>query len=85
MADDRPDEAEPPLAAPELLAGPYLLAGSEFHNHYAHLFCDVLPRLELFEEAGVAGKFPHSLPPHSHAFADEALELLGLEGKNSVC
>jgi hypothetical protein len=29
MADDRPDEAEPPLAAPELLAGPYLLAGAD--------------------------------------------------------
>ena len=66
--------------APRKVAGTFLLAGAEFHNHYAHLFCDVLPRLKLFEEAGVAGKFPSLLPPPSHGFAAEAWQTLGLDG-----
>ena len=66
--------------APRKVAGTFLLAGAEFHNHYAHLFCDVLPRLKLFEEAGVAGKFPALLPPASHGFAAEAWRALGMDG-----
>jgi capsular polysaccharide biosynthesis protein len=71
-------------ATPRKVPGAWLLAGAEFHNHYAHLFCDVLPRLKLFEEAGLAGQHPAILPPKSHAFADEAIGLLGLEGNGSV-
>jgi capsular polysaccharide biosynthesis protein len=59
------------------------LAGAEFHNHYAHLFCDVLPRFKLFEEAGLAGQAPALLPPPSHAFAGEAWQKLGLTGDGS--
>ncbi|MCE0523006.1 MAG: glycosyltransferase family 61 protein [Methylacidiphilales bacterium] len=70
--------------APKKVPGVYLLAGTEFHNHYAHLFCDVLPRLKLFEEAGLAGQYPNILPPKSHAFADEAISLLDLEKSGSV-
>jgi hypothetical protein len=68
---------------PQRVPGTYLLAGTEFHNHYAHLFCDVLPRLKLFEEAGLAGQAPALLPPPSHAFAEEAWQKIGLTGKGS--
>jgi capsular polysaccharide biosynthesis protein len=69
---------------PQRVPGTYLLAGTEFHNHYAHLFCDVLPRFKLFEEAGLAGQHPAILPPKSHAFANEAIHLLGLEENGST-
>jgi capsular polysaccharide biosynthesis protein len=59
------------------------LAGAEFHNHYAHLFCDVLPRLKLFEEAGLADQVPALLPPPSHGFAGEAWQKIGLTGNGS--
>ncbi|HEV3271366.1 MAG TPA: glycosyltransferase family 61 protein [Candidatus Methylacidiphilales bacterium] len=71
-------------SAPKKVSGTWLLAGTEFHNHYAHLFCDVLPRLKLFEETGLAGRYPNILPPKSHAFADDAIRLLGLEENGSV-
>jgi len=63
---------------PQKVAGTYLLAGTEFHNHYAHLFCDVLPRLKLFEEVELLGHFPALLPPPSHAFAEDAWRKIGL-------
>jgi len=69
--------------APKKVPGVYLLAGAEFHNHYAHLFCDVLPRWKLFEEAGLAGQFPALLPPRSHPFAEEAWQKMGLAGDSS--
>jgi len=69
---------------PKKVPGTYLLAGAEFYNHYAHLFCDVLPRFKLFEDAGLAGQYPNILPPKSHAFADEASRLLGLEENDSI-
>jgi len=68
---------------PKKIPGTYLLAGAEFHNHYAHLFCDVLPRWKLFEEAGLAGQAPALLPPPSSAFAGEAWEKIGLTGNGS--
>ena len=68
---------------PRKVPGTFLLAGAEFHNHYAHLFCDVLPRLKLFEEAGIAGKYPAVLPPPSHGFAAEAWRTLGMDGAGS--
>jgi hypothetical protein len=71
-------------ATPKKVPGTYLLAGAEFHNHYAHLFCDVLPRFKIFEDAGLAGCHPNILPPKSHAFADEAIRLLGLEENGSI-
>ena len=64
---------------PKKVPGRWLLAGAEFHNHYAHLFCDVLPRWKLFEDAGLAGQYPAILQPKSHAFADDAIRMLGLE------
>ncbi len=70
--------------APKKMSGSYLLAGSEFHNHYAHLFCDVLPRWKLFEEAGLAGQQPAILPPASHAFADEAWREIGVAKDDAV-
>jgi hypothetical protein len=68
---------------PKKVAGTYLLAGTEFHNHYAHLFCDVLPRWKLFEEAGLAGQYPALLPPPGPAFAEAAWQTLGLTGGES--
>jgi hypothetical protein len=68
---------------PKKVAGTYLLAGTEFHNHYAHLFCDVLPRWKLFEDAELAGKFPALLPPPGPAFAEAAWETLGFTGGES--
>ena len=65
------------------VSGTYLLAGAEFHNHYAHLLCDVLPRLKLFEEAGLAHKVPALLPPVGPAFAEEIWENSGLAGNGS--
>jgi hypothetical protein len=70
-------------AIPKEIPGTYLLAGAEFHNHYAHLFCDVLPRLMLFEEAGLWNEAPALLPPPSHAFAGEAWQKIGLAGPES--
>jgi hypothetical protein len=69
---------------PKKVPGVHLLAGAEFHNHYAHLFCDVLPRWKLFEEAGLAGQVPALLPPPSHGFAEEAWQKLGVAGNGSV-
>jgi hypothetical protein len=71
-------------STPKKVPGAWLLAGAEFHNHYAHLFCDVLPRLKLFEEVELAGRYPNILPPKSHAFADEAIALLGMEENGST-
>jgi hypothetical protein len=71
-------------AAPKKVTGTFLMAGAEFHNHYAHLFCDVLPRLGLFEEAGLAGNIPALLPPPSHGFAEEAWQKLGLPENAAV-
>jgi len=68
---------------PKKVPGVYLLAGTEFHNHYAHLLSDVLPRWKLFEEAGLAGQVPALLPPPSHGFAEEAWQKLGLTGNGS--
>ena len=70
-------------SAPKKVSGTYLLSGAEFHNHYAHLFCDVLPRFKLFEEAGLAHQAPALLPPPSHGFAGEAWQKLGLTGDGS--
>jgi len=61
------------------VAGTYLLAGAEFHNHYAHLFCDVLPRWKLFEDAGLANQFPALLPPPGPTFAEAAWHTLGTD------
>ncbi len=69
---------------PREVPGTFLLAGSEFHNHFAHLFCDVLPRWSLFEEVHLAGRFPALLPPPSHAFAGEAWQKLGVTGNGSA-
>ena len=68
---------------PKKVAGTYLLAGAEFHNHYAHLFCDVLPRWKLFEDAGLANQFPALLPPPGPTFAEAAWHTLGLTGGES--
>ena len=70
--------------SPKKVPGTFLLAGTEFHNHFAHLFCDVLPHWKLFEEAGLAGQFPALLPPPSHTFAAEAWNMLGLIGNGSL-
>jgi len=68
---------------PKKVPGTYLLAGAEFANHYAHLFCDVLPRLKLFEDVKLAGKLPVILPPASHGFAEEAWQKIGLTENDS--
>jgi capsular polysaccharide biosynthesis protein len=46
-------------------------------------FCDVLPRLKLFEEAGLAGEAPALLPPPSPGFAEEAWRQIGYTGNGS--
>ena len=45
--------------------------------------CDVLPRLNLFEEAGLANHAPALLPPPSHPFAEQAWQKTGLNGAGS--
>ena len=70
-------------STPKKVSGTYLLAGAEFHNHYAHLFCDVLPRFQLFEEAGLATQTPALLPPCGEAFAEDAWQKMELTGSQS--
>lgn len=72
---------KPPV--PKKISGTYLLAGGEFHNHFAHLFCDVLPRLSLFEEGGLLDRMPVLLPPAGPSFAEEAWTTLDLTGGDS--
>jgi len=62
--------------------GIYLLSGNEFHSNYAHFFYDILPRLMLFEEAGLLYQFPLIRSP-SNPFADAAYRQMGLGGDNS--
>jgi Glycosyltransferase 61 len=69
---------------PRKIPGTFLLAGTEFHNHFAHLFCDVLPHWKLFEEAGLTGQLPAILPPPSHAYAADAWQMLGLTGNGAL-
>jgi len=70
--------------APRKISGTYRLACAESHNHFCHLFCDVLPRLKLYEEAPLSESIPYILPPVSHGFAEEANQLMGLWNNGSI-
>jgi hypothetical protein len=63
--------------------GTYLQACSEFHAHYAHHFCDIVPRLMLFEQQGLLHKVPALLHAASKPLSDESFHLLGLDTANS--
>jgi len=69
---------------PKKVPGTYLFGITEYPKNYAHFFCDVLPCNVLFEEAGLAGRFPSILPPPGPTFASEAFRLLGLEATGSI-
>jgi hypothetical protein len=64
--------------------GTYLMACLEFHSQYAHHFIDLIPRLMLFDEAGLLDRFPALLPETTSAFAEESFRHLGLDGPDSL-
>lgn len=66
------------------MPGVYKLACAESHNHFCHLFCDVLPRIKLYDEAAVPESLPFIIPPVSHGFAEEANQMMGLWDNGSV-
>jgi hypothetical protein len=63
--------------------GSYLQACSEFHAHYAHHFCDIVPKLKLFEEQGLLHKIPALLHDASKPLSDASFHMLGLDTPNS--
>jgi len=69
---------------PKKVPGTWLFAITEYPKNYAHFFCDVLPCLMLFDEAGLADRYPNILPPKGPAFTSEAYRLLGMEENGSV-
>jgi len=66
------------------ISGNYKLACAESHNHFCHLFCDVLPRLNLYEEAPISEEVPYIFPPASHGFAEDASQMVGLQNTGSI-
>ena len=69
---------------PRKIPGTYKLACAESHNHFCHLFCDVLPRLELYEEVPALDSLPYILPPTSYAFAEDANQMMGLWNNGAI-
>jgi capsular polysaccharide biosynthesis protein len=63
--------------------GTYLQACSEFHAHYAHHFCDIVPKLMLFEQQGLLYNVPALLHEASKPLSDESFHLLGLDTPDS--
>jgi len=63
--------------------GTYLQACSEFHAHYAHHFCDIVPKLMLFEQAGLLHKVPALLHVDSKPLSEQSFHTLGLDGPDS--
>jgi Glycosyltransferase 61 len=61
------------------MPGTYLLACAEAHQHYAHHFCDIVPKLMLFEQQGLLYNVPALLHKTSGAVIDESFHLLGLD------
>jgi hypothetical protein len=63
--------------------GTYLQTCSEFHTHYCHHFCDILPRLMLYEQQGLLNKVPALLHTDSNRLSDESFHTLGLDTADS--
>ena len=63
--------------------GTYLQACSEFHAHYAHHFCDIVPKLKLYEDAGLLHKVPALLHEMSKPLSDASFHVLGLDTPDS--
>lgn len=69
--------------APREVPGTYLQTCAEFHAHYAHHFCDILPRLMLYEQLGLLHEVPALLHVHSKAASDQSFHQLGLDTPDS--
>jgi hypothetical protein len=63
--------------------GVYLQACSEFHAHYAHHFCDIVPKLMLFEQQGLLHQIPALLHDASKPLSDASFHQLGLDTRDS--
>ena len=63
--------------------GTYLQACSEFHAHYAHHFCDIVPRLMLYEQQGLLHNVPALLHAASKPVSDASFRMLGLDTKEA--
>jgi hypothetical protein len=63
--------------------GVYLQACSEFHAHYAHHFCDIVPKLMLFEQQGLLHQVPALLHDASKPLSDASFHRLGLDTPES--
>jgi hypothetical protein len=63
--------------------GTYLQACSEFHAHYAHHFCDIVPKLMIFEQQGLLHKVPALLHAASKPLSDASFHMLGLDTPDS--
>jgi capsular polysaccharide biosynthesis protein len=59
--------------------GTYLQTSSEFHAHYAHHFCDILPRLMLYEQQGLLHKVPALLHASGKSVSEQSYRRLGLD------
>lgn len=65
------------------IPGAYLQACSEFHAHYAHHFCDILPKLMLFEQQGLLHNVPALLHAASKPLSEQSFHMLGLDTPES--
>jgi hypothetical protein len=64
--------------------GTYLQACAEAHYHYAHHFCDIVPRLMLYEQQGLLHKIPALLHESgAPVISDESFHMLGLDTEDS--
>jgi hypothetical protein len=63
--------------------GTFIQTCSAFHGHYAHHFCDIVPRLKLFEDAGLLHKVPALLHVSSTKVSDQSFHALGLDTPES--
>ncbi len=63
--------------------GVYLQTCSEFHAHYCHHFCDIVPRLMLYEQQGLLHHVPALLHVSSSKVSSESFHMLGLDTSDS--
>jgi capsular polysaccharide biosynthesis protein len=63
--------------------GTYLQVCSEFHAHYAHHFCDIIPKLMLFEQVGLLHNVPALLHTASRPLSEQSFRALGLDTPDS--
>ena len=65
------------------MPGTYLQTRSEFHAHDCHHFCDIVPRLMLYEQQGLLHKIPALLHIGSKPASDESFHILRLDADGS--